>query len=93
MDNSIREAALGMAGIRAYFYELTGHTPHRTTVFRWIYDGKLTARKIGGRIYAYPSDIRAMLERQTCLIRAEADCEFPPSATNPETGIQYGDIE
>ena len=57
-----RADALAMAGIIRLIYELTGHKPHRSCVFRWTCQGRLKARRIGGRIYAYPDDIRAMVE-------------------------------
>lgn len=54
--------ALAMAGIVRFIYEETGHKPHRASIFRWTCQGRLKARRIGKRIYAYPDDIRAMLE-------------------------------
>ncbi len=54
--------ALPMAGIVRFIYELKGHKPHRTCVWRWYLQGRLKAFKLGKRIYAYPDDIRAMVE-------------------------------
>ena len=57
-----RGDALAMAGIILFIYSLTGHKPHRSCIFRWYLQGRLKAFKLGGRISAYPDDIRAMLE-------------------------------
>lgn len=57
-----RGDALATSGIIRFIYELKGHKPHRTCVWRWYLQGRLKAFKLGKRIYAYPDDIRAMVE-------------------------------
>lgn len=55
------EPTLGMGGIARRIYELTGHKPGRSTLWRWHLTGRLESRRIGGRLYATESAIRAML--------------------------------
>lgn len=55
------EPMLGMGAIARRFFELTGHKPGRSTLWRWHLSGRLAARRIGGRLYATETAIRAML--------------------------------
>jgi hypothetical protein len=55
------EPTLGMGGSARRIYELTGHKPGRSTLWRWHLTGRLESRRIGGRLYATESAIRAML--------------------------------
>jgi hypothetical protein len=60
-SNGETEPMLGMGAIARRFFELTGHKPGRSTLWRWHLSGRLAARRIGGRLYATESAIRAML--------------------------------
>ena len=60
-SNGNAEPTLGMGGIARRIYELTGHKPGRSTLWRWHLSGRLDATRIGGRLYATESAIRAML--------------------------------
>jgi hypothetical protein len=59
--NGEAETLLSMGAIARRCFELTGHKPGRSTLWRWHLSGRLTARRIGGRLYATESAIRAML--------------------------------
>lgn len=60
-SNGNAEPTLGMGGIARRIYELTGHKPGRSTLWRWHLSGRLDATRIGGRLYATETAIRAML--------------------------------
>ena len=55
------EQLLGMAAIASRIHELMGHKPSRSTLWRWHLTGRLDAKRIGGRLYATETAIRAML--------------------------------
>ena len=55
------EQLLGMAAIASRIYELMGHKPSRSTLWRWHLTGRLDAKRIGSRLYATETAIRAML--------------------------------
>jgi hypothetical protein len=55
------EQLLGMAAIASRIHELTGHKPSRSALWRWGLTGRLDAKRIGGRLYATETAIRAML--------------------------------
>ena len=59
--NEDAEPLLSMGGIARRFSELTGHRPGRSTLWRWHFTGRLQARRIGGRLYATETAVRAML--------------------------------
>jgi hypothetical protein len=40
---------------------ITGHTPSRSSLWRWHLSGRLETTRIGGRLYATESAIRRML--------------------------------
>jgi hypothetical protein len=52
---------LGMGAIARLVYQLTGHKPGRSTVWRWHLTGRLQARRIGGRLYSTETMVSAML--------------------------------
>lgn len=52
---------LGMGAIARLVYQLTGHKPGRSTVWRWHLTGRLEARRIGGRLYSTETMVSAML--------------------------------
>ena len=55
------EQLLGMAAIASRIHELMGHKPSRSTLWRWHLTGRLDAKRIGSRLYATETAIRAML--------------------------------
>ena len=55
------EQLLGMAAIASRIHELMGHKPSRSTLWRWHLPGRLDAKRIGSRLYATETAIRAML--------------------------------
>ena len=55
------EQMLGMGAIARLVYQLTGHKPGRSTVWRWHLTGRLEARRIGGRLYSTETMVSAML--------------------------------
>ena len=55
------EQLLGMAAIASRIHELMGHKPSRSTLWRWHLTGRLDAKRIGNRLYATETAIRAML--------------------------------
>ena len=55
------EQMLGMGAIARLVYQLTGHKPGRSTVWRWHLTGRLQARRIGGRLYSTETMVSAML--------------------------------
>ena len=55
------EQLLGMAAIASRIHELMGHKPSRSTLWRWHLTGRLEAKRIGSRLYATETAIRAML--------------------------------
>ena len=55
------EQLLGMAAIARRIHELMGHKPSRSTLWRWHLTGRLDAKRIGSRLYATETAIRAML--------------------------------
>ena len=55
------EQLLGMAAIAQRIREFTGHKPSRSALWRWGLTGRLDAKRIGGRLYATETAIRAML--------------------------------
>ena len=55
------EQLLGMAAIASRIHELMGHKPSRSALWRWGLTGRLDAKRIGGRLYATETAIRAML--------------------------------
>jgi hypothetical protein len=55
------EQLLGMAAIAQRIHELMGHKPSRSTLWRWHLTGRLDAKRIGSRLYATETAIRAML--------------------------------
>ena len=59
--NRNAEQMLGMGEIARLVYELTGHKPGRSTLWRWHLTGRLQARRIGGRLYASATAVSAML--------------------------------
>jgi predicted site-specific integrase-resolvase len=42
---------------------ITGFKPSRATIWRWQLNGRLVARRIGGRLYTTEQDVRHMLKR------------------------------
>jgi len=56
------ERVLGMSQIASRIEALTGHRPSRSTLWRWHLKGRLLSRRIGGRLYATETAIRAMLD-------------------------------
>ena len=60
-SNGNAEPTLSMGGIARRIYELTGHKPGRSTLWRWHLTGRLDAKRIGSRLYATETAIRAML--------------------------------
>ena len=64
MDSSTTvnaERTLGMGAIAHYIERHTGHKPSRSTIWRWGLTGRLAYRRIGGRLYATETAVRAML--------------------------------
>ena len=55
------EQALGMAALAQRILEVPGHRPGRSTLWRWHLIGRLDAKRIGSRLYATETAIRAML--------------------------------
>ena len=55
------EQLLGMAAIASRIHELMVHKPSRSTLWRWHLTGRLDAKRIGSRLYATETAIRAML--------------------------------
>ena len=55
------EQLLGMSAIAQRIREFTGHKPSRSALWRWGLTGRLDAKRIGGRLYATETAIRAML--------------------------------
>ncbi len=55
------EPLLSAGQARRCCYELTGHKPSPSTYWRWILGGRLTATRVGGRLFTTESAIRAML--------------------------------
>ena len=55
------EKVFGMAQAAIRIQELTGFKPSRSTLWRWHLTGRLDAKRIGSRLYATETAIRAML--------------------------------
>jgi hypothetical protein len=55
------EQLLGMAAIAQRIREFTGHKPSRSALWRWGLTERLDTKRIGGRLYATETAIRAML--------------------------------
>ena len=84
-DRNETEPLLGMGAIAQYIGSNTGHKPGRSTIWRWSLDGRLEARRIGGRLYATESAIRRMLERDAMRNRGSADCRGLAAKLRVET--------
>ena len=68
-SNIVAELLLGMREIARFILAETGHKPSRSTLWRWHLTGRLQARRIGGRLYATETAVRAMLaadEQRNC---------------------------
>lgn len=74
------EPLLGMGAIARRIHALTGHKPGRSTLWRWHLSGRLEARRVGGRLYATESAIRAMLEADALCNRGTADARARAAA-------------
>jgi hypothetical protein len=79
------EPLLGMRDITRYIETCTGHKPGRSTIWRWSLEGRLEARRIGGRLYATESAIRRMLDRDAMRNRGSAGCRGLAAKLRVET--------
>jgi hypothetical protein len=55
--------AIGMTEVVGLIESITGFKPSRATIWRWQLNGRLVARRIGGRLYTTEQDVRHMLKR------------------------------
>ncbi len=59
--------AIGMTEVVGLIESITGFKPSRATIWRWQLNGRLVARRIGGRLYTTEQDVRHMLKRDEQL--------------------------
>jgi len=67
------ERVFGMSQIASRIEALTGHRPSRSALWRWHLKGRLSSRRIGGRLYATEAAIRAMLDADECRNRGSVE--------------------
>ena len=86
------EQLLGMAAIASRIHELMGHKPSRSTLWRWHLTGRLDSKRIGSRIYATESAIRAMLATDETHNRGTASSRGQAAAARLATLINQGAV-
>lgn len=82
------EPTLGMGAIARFIERHTGHKPSRSTLWRWHLSGRMSARRVGGRLFATQSAILEMLAADEQRNRGSAGSRGAAAASRLSAALE-----